>query len=244
MVDSGQTFAKPISARLYIHKSLATLYRRFRRSRRTRQTGSRPHQRLGRTVSEPRCSRDTKAYHDEGTAQRLRAHLNLLSAMETWLPREDIEWMHSFLDRTAHLLLQDEFYSGQNNHGMFQDIGLIEFAALASWRSIKERSKILETALERIHIYFAACFTPEGVHVENTPTYHVMVSRAVAQHISVLKALRHPETFRFEQLFQKLSRYATHAVMPNGLFPRSATHIRTHWSVTAVFSGRRSSPTQ
>lgn len=184
----------------------------------------------------PEASLETMAYHDETTAQRLKSHLNLLTVVDTVVDSREVDWLHGFLDRTADLLMQDDFYAGLNNHGMFQDSALIDYVGLASWRSEHERSRMLEVALDRVHRYFSMCFTAEGVHVENTPTYHVMVSRAVVQHIEVLQALRHPEASRFEHLLRSLSQYATHAVMPNGLFPPiSDTHRTSLESATKVY---------
>ncbi len=161
----------------------------------------------------------TMAYHDESTAQRLTFHLALLPAFEAHLDSEDLEWYRGFLDRTAELLKRDDFHAGVNNHGMFQDLALVNYAGLASWRPHPDRSELLGVGLARLKTYFLACFTDEGVHVENTPTYHVMVARFVREYVEVLEAVGHEDAPIFEALMRELSLYATHAVMPNGVFP-------------------------
>ncbi|KQU68204.1 heparinase II/III family protein [Phycicoccus sp. Root101] len=159
------------------------------------------------------------AYHDETTAQRLTFHLALLPAFEAHLGPDDLAWYRSFLDRTADLLRRDDFHAGVNNHGMFQDLALVNYAGLASWRSDAERTDVLQVGLARLKTYFVGCFTDEGVHVENTPTYHVMVARFVREYVEVLEAIDHEDAPFFEALMHELSVYATHAVMPSGLFP-------------------------
>ncbi|KGN35685.1 heparinase II/III domain-containing protein [Knoellia subterranea] len=168
----------------------------------------------------PQPSEDSgMAYHDETTAQRLTVHLALLPVFEEHLSPEDLAWYKGFLDRTAELLHDNDFHAGLNNHGMFQDLSLVTYAGLATWRTQADRALFLERAIERLRAYFLACFTAEGVHVENTPTYHVMVSRSVKEFVEVLHAISHEDTQRFDDLMHNLSVYATHAVMPNGVFP-------------------------
>lgn len=168
----------------------------------------------------PRATEQTAmAYHDETTAQRLNVHLTLLPVYERHLDPEDFGWYCGFMDRTASLLASDAFHAGVNNHGMFQDLALVSYAALATWRDDTTRADVLMLALRRLRTYFTTCFTQEGVHVENTPTYHVMVARHVRGHAEVLHAIEHPDAQYFDKLLQELSRYATHAAMPNGMFP-------------------------
>jgi len=159
------------------------------------------------------------AYHDETTAQRLSCHLALLPVFEANLGADDLEWYRGFLDRTADLLRRSDFHAGVNNHGMFQDLALVTYSGLATWRADDDRIDLLRLALGRLKTYFLACFTDEGVHVENTPTYHVMVSRHVTEYVDVLRAVGHEDTPVFEDVMHDLSVYATHAVMPNGVFP-------------------------
>lgn len=178
------------------------------------------------------------AYHDETTAQRLMVHLALLPVHEVHLDPDNMAWYHEFLDRTAALLARDDFHAGVNNHGMFQDLAVVSYAALASWRDDRIRTDLLEVGLRRLKTYFATCFTDEGVHVENTPTYHVMVARHVRGHAEVLRAIGHPDAEYFENLLRTLSEYATHAVMPNGIFPpvSDTQQVSLVGAATSVFT--------
>ncbi|MEO5983776.1 MAG: heparinase II/III family protein [Pedococcus sp.] len=187
----------------------------------------------------PQGSTDsTMAYHDEATAQRLTVHLALLPVFEEHLDPDDVAWFHAFLDRTAALLVRDDFHAGVNNHGMFQDLALVNYAALAAWREDGDRCALLEVALRRLKTYFVACFTDEGVHVENTPTYHVMVARHVRSHAEALQVIHHEDAPVFEELMGELSTYATHAIMPNGIFPpvSDTQQVSLVGAATSVFT--------
>lgn len=155
------------------------------------------------------------SYHDETTAQRLNIALGLLAASDFKAEPNVFE----FADETAELLRNNQFHSGLNNHGMFQDMALRNYAILADWADEEDRIRSWEISCRRLKNYFNHAFTHEGVHVENTPTYHLMVSRHLQEHIRILKATRSLEAIDLENLLEKAGRYATNIVLPNGEFP-------------------------
>lgn len=159
------------------------------------------------------------AYHDETTAQRLNIVLTLCIAAQAVGDKEGFDYLSIVADETADLLFSSEFHGGINNHGMFQDISLRNYSIIATWRDATERRKKLEISCERLDKYFLQAFTGEGVHVENSPTYHLMVSRSLKQHVEVLELLEHPDSRVFMELLRNAAAYATNIVMPNGHFP-------------------------
>ena len=162
---------------------------------------------------------DGAAYHDETTAQRLNIILGLIISMGSLSSETVIERLRTLADKTAQLLESQEFHSGLNNHGMFQDISLRNYSIIARWAPAESRERKLRTALDRIRRYFIHSYTSEGVHVENTPTYHLMVSRNLQQHVEVLRALEISDQADVENLLSRAGSYATNVIMPNGLFP-------------------------
>jgi hypothetical protein len=163
------------------------------------------------------CAR--MAFHDETTAQRLISLLQLDTYMSESLPEESVLVLRPLMDETAELLADPKFHSAGNNHGMFQDLALLYYAILAEWVSLPSRNSYILLALRRLKDYFSSCFTPEGVHVENTPQYHVMVSRHLAVVKNIVEASGHIDADYYARLLAAAETYATHALMPNGMYP-------------------------
>lgn len=158
------------------------------------------------------------AYHDETTAQRL---INLIS-LYPFVRKNDpahAEDLSSLMSSTADLLASDSFHSTGNNHGMFQDLALLYWAVLSDDSDAARRLEYFEKGMRRLKEYFAECFTEEGVHVENTPTYHLMVCRHVDNVRKLAQAANHADSQFYRNLISSAEQYATHALMPNGTYP-------------------------
>lgn len=162
---------------------------------------------------------NSMAYHDETTAQRLNIILGVILAFEKISLDYDLSEFRRFADDTAALLMTDEFHSGLNNHGMFQDIALRNYAVVASWSEMNIRRAALATSSDRLGKYFLHAFTSEGVHVENTPTYHLMVARSLKTHVDILRSLEAENISLLNDLLNDASDFATNIMVPSGSFP-------------------------
>lgn len=161
----------------------------------------------------------TQAFHDETTAQRLIKLVRIYPYLTANLPENDTRFIRPLMEQTAELLADSQFHSAGNNHGMFQDLALLYYAILSDWLMNSDRDRHLTLALRRLKEYFSSCFTSEGVHVENTPTYHIMVSRNLALVQRIVEAAGHSDSKYYSELLTNAEKYATHALMPNGLYP-------------------------
>lgn len=159
------------------------------------------------------------SHHDETTAQRLIQLTALLPRLKDLLPDEDYRWLAGLSLDTARLLATDYFHATGNNHGMFQDIALLYFSVMCDYVADREREDFFGTATARLYSYFSAAFTADGVHIENTPTYHLMVSKHVHGVLEILSRTGHPHADYYRSLLQDAAEYATHALMPNGMYP-------------------------
>ncbi|WP_461746409.1 heparinase II/III domain-containing protein [Kocuria sp. U4B] len=159
------------------------------------------------------------AWHDETTAQRVLGVLSLMEACGWTLPEQAVETVRNVLEPAAAALFTDEFHETGNNHGMFQDLALLAYAVLAPYPTEQQRSRMASKALRRLDDYFGSGFTDEGVHVENSPSYHLMASQYLQQYTGILGALGHPRADHFQEMLSRATAYATHAVMPNGMYP-------------------------
>lgn len=164
-----------------------------------------------------RAAAPEMAYHDETTAQRL---LGLVAATDLLeLDRAQRADLTALGGRTASILAEPGFHSGLNNHGMFQDLALLAWAALVAAPDDAAGDRAWHDAETRLVAYFQECFTSEGVHVENTPTYHVMVARYLPMLAELFRSAGSPSSALFETLQSGAERYAVHCVAPDGRFP-------------------------
>ena len=126
--------------------------------------------------------------------------------------------LRSAIDRDISLLASDSFYAGRNNHGMFQNIALLVAAAM--YPNAPEPGALQALAFQRLSDYFSQCFTADGIHVENNPTYHVMVSRYLSQVVTYARACGAAHDFEgLSHVLEHAEEYAAHAVTPQGTFP-------------------------
>ncbi|WP_431789736.1 heparinase II/III domain-containing protein [Kocuria palustris] len=159
------------------------------------------------------------AWHDETTAQRV---LSVLSFVETcgWdLPDGVDHLVRDILEPAAAVLFTEDFHETGNNHGMFQDFALLAYAALAPYPTDAQRHRMAARAISRLDDYFSSSFTSEGVHVENSPSYHLMASQYLKQYASTLEAMDHPRAGAFHDMVDHAAEYAIHCVMPDGIHP-------------------------
>lgn len=158
------------------------------------------------------------AYHDETTAQRLLMLTALSKTVLAGTSHHDA--VGALAAETAEILAAPDFYAGNNNHGMFQDTALLAYAVLVDEVPEDARLRFVELALGRLRDYAAACFTSEGVHIEHSPTYHVMVVRSLGSVAQVAREIGASEFARFvAKLVERSEAYTTHAISPRGVFP-------------------------
>ncbi|MHA7142670.1 heparinase II/III family protein [Arthrobacter sp. Sr33] len=158
------------------------------------------------------------AYHDETTAQRLINLVSLSPYIDELLPVRTSA-LSALMGSTADLLSTDDFHATGNNHGMFQDLALLYWATLRAADDDPRGAAYFAKAMARLRAYFGDCFTTEGVHVENTPTYHLMVARQVDNVRKIAEAAGHPDALYYGALLKHAEKYATHALMPNATYP-------------------------
>lgn len=163
------------------------------------------------------------AFHDETTAQRL---LQMCHFMDGWGHRLTPDRATALVDAartTVGLLLDPQFYAGRNNHGMFQDLALLRYAAAGDTvRSAAQDElahRCVNTAVERLYSYLTDSFTTDGVHVENSPGYHLMVSKYLRDLLPVFRAADAQKAAVLEGVYRGAERFATHTLLPDGSLP-------------------------
>lgn len=156
------------------------------------------------------------AFHDETTAQRLMQIVTLLDDHGSFLDEQRRDGLTDVAARTAWLLLDEGFYGGANNHGMFQDLALLRYAARPDVGSGPPQRHAADVALGRLETYFSECFTRDGVHVENSPGYHFMVARFLRDVVPVMARLDPRRGERLRTIYEAAERFGVHSVLPDG----------------------------
>lgn len=162
------------------------------------------------------------AFHDETTAQRSLQMARLLDEFPGGVPEEYVSAVQALVTLHVDLLSAASFYAGNNNHGMFQDIALLRLVTSDVGMAVTDpqhRDDLLHLAADRLHRYFTSSFTRDGVHVENSPGYHLMVSRYLRDLIPVLDLLEPGTSASLHGIYEGAERFATHMIMPNGFLP-------------------------
>ncbi|MEC1235262.1 heparinase II/III family protein, partial [Bacillus paralicheniformis] len=118
---------------------------------------------------------NTMGWHDETTALRLQYWLKFYIYAKNKMNQDRVERLKNKMWETAELLSDDSFHSTNTNHGMFQDISLLQFASFFMFEDDEKCREFIEVSIERLKNYFEYIFTVEGVHKEHSPAYHLLV---------------------------------------------------------------------
>lgn len=153
------------------------------------------------------------AYHDEATAQRAIALTCFIQDYSHLLSNEDTAFLDQILCETADMLADDEFHSWGTNHGMYQDLALVLISA-----RVPEGDKFLELAIERLNDYFINAFTLDGIHKEQSPQYHSIVSNHLCQYTNFLSSHNATMAHELQGVFERTESYAIMAISPLGKF--------------------------
>ncbi|MBC5851941.1 heparinase II/III family protein [Vibrio metschnikovii] len=162
-------------------------------------------------------------WHDHATALRAEQIVFFAYYCREFAP----EWADSHSDFLAYLeqslmvhgqwLAKDSFYSEHTNHGLEQARVLLLLGTIFEGEQAQEWQEI---AIRRISNELEFAFTDEGVHVENSPAYHIFVFKVF---IGILKD--YPEEVlgdlaeQFNQFSGKALSFITHILRPDGTLP-------------------------
>lgn len=109
-------------------------------------------------------------WYDHAVGARSRVLMQFLSAMELAGRSYDKERFSAILQKHAELLMDDSLHR-MNNHGLMMDMALISLGLGMDRRDYVYRG------MGRAESIFWQTFSETGMHQENSPEYHNMVSR-------------------------------------------------------------------
>lgn len=162
-------------------------------------------------------------WHDHATALRAEQLVLFAYYCREYAP----EWAGKHAEFLATLeqalvvhgqwLAMDSFYSEHTNHGLEQARVLLLLGTVFESEQAREWQQI---AIRRISSELTFAFTDEGVHVENSPAYHIFVFKVF---LGIIKD--YPEEVlgdlaeQFNQFSAKALSFITHILRPDGKLP-------------------------
>ena len=146
--------------------------------------------------------------HSTGVrASRLAFLLDLILSDQLEVSDDDLGRLMTLADLHAEKLMEPSFLS-RLNHGLFQLVGLDALCSVASWREACQGAR--SYAKQAFAKLVKSWFSEEGVHVENSPSYHGWVIRK-------LRDLGAAETFQQPEVAEILNH--ADAITPWLTFP-------------------------
>ena len=156
------------------------------------------------------------AWDDHVTAFRLRT---LLCSFEWIRSAEPLD--APFLDHLLRMiashcrvLATEEFFNRHTNHGF--DQATILYWAASAFPELSEAAGWLQLSQDRLREEIDFMFTPEGIHVENSPGYHVWLLMALEEYLLMTGDQPPPE---LEARINAGWDYAACLLQPDGRLP-------------------------
>ncbi|HBM16695.1 MAG TPA: hypothetical protein DD381_10195 [Lentisphaeria bacterium] len=174
-------------------------------------------------------------WHDHGTALRAENLVYFLSYIfcyrQDWAKNNitAIEEIINSIIVHSKILSSDKFYSKHTNHGLEQSRVLLLLS------DVLKNDELKKLAIERIADEFEFSFTDEGVHVENSPSYHyqifnIFLNIFYGEHIEDFLHLKEI----FTNTFKKTLIFLTHILTPESKIPIIGDS--TNHSISDVYS--------
>src|SRR5699024_9233763 len=113
---------------------------------------------------------DKMVWYDHTTAQRTQVLIYYLSVAQKLERDIDYKMYKKLLVKHGNIMMDDSIYN-YNNHGLMMDRSLMVLGNILNDVLYKEKGK------SRALNTFWYSFSPQGIHLENSPQYHNMVVR-------------------------------------------------------------------
>lgn len=119
---------------------------------------------------------NTFVWYDHGTALRANHIIYFVLAAENgeenYFSEEEETWINGLIKEHGEFLANNDNYTANHNHGIFQDQTLLY---CAYFLNLEDKNDWVEIAKQRLQQQLDYAFTDEMVHVENSPGYQLGV---------------------------------------------------------------------
>ena len=147
-------------------------------------------------------------WYDHSTgirASRLAFLLDLILSDRLEATDADLGRLMALADLHAEKLMEPSFLNNRN-HGLFQMVGLDALCSVASWREACQGARSYARG-EFVNLV-KSWFSDEGVHLENSPTYHEWVIRKVRE-LGAVERFQHPDVQAIIEVADDVSPWLT-----------------------------------
>ena len=158
-------------------------------------------------VEEGRTSAFQWYDHSTGLrASRLAFLLDLILSNQLEVSESNLARLMTLADLHAEKLMDPSFLSS-DNHGLFQLVGLDALCSVVSWRDACQGARSYARG-EFVNLV-KSWFSDEGVHLENSPTYHEWVIRKVRE-LGAVERFQHPDVQAIIEVADDVSPWLTY----------------------------------
>lgn len=152
-------------------------------------------------------------WHDETTAGRLNNYYEFYKDGYNVLSDSDKSLLEEEMKFIAEKIAYTDFYSGNNNHGMYQDSAMLKYAVEFN------DTEMIDVSSRRLSEYFVSHFDKDGVHLENSPEYHYHMVESLKEILNRYNKEQLLSYDTLEEIYVKSADYAQMIILPNGLIP-------------------------
>lgn len=159
-------------------------------------------------------------WHDHATALRaIYAVYFLLALADAGVAlREAFPRLYEFVGVHLVVLRSEAFYSKRTNHGFDQALALYLLATVFDLGDLSRECRA--TGRQRLLEEMAVAFSQEGVHIENSPSYHPLMLNRLLQAGDMLRGFGDTEIgIDIEGSYARGIEFLTHAIRPDGRLP-------------------------
>ena len=158
------------------------------------------------------------SWHDHATALRL---MNWLYFFDAWrlselAEPEEIEFVFRSMVGHASVLALESFYTHRHNHGIDQDRALLAFSMMHPYVEQSEEWK--EIALHRLIKQVDFAISPQGIHLEHSPGYHLFGFRQLQNSVDFLDSwdIRQGVAGDIRTRISLMANYIPYIIKPDG----------------------------
>lgn len=158
-------------------------------------------------------------WHDHATGLRAvnLIWLSCLLRASTLPEQKYLSLLFKLVSVHTTVLSAPDFYSKGTNHGFDQAYGLYFMSAVFPISPNQRSARDLGAA--RLRFEVACGFDHEGVHIENSPGYHVTMMARLLRAERLIDALEGGAPSEIERTIELAVRYLTYAWRPDGTVP-------------------------
>lgn len=157
--------------------------------------------------------KDTMIWHDETVARRLDNYLNFYVNFNLYMNYNEKTIMRNSMYKIAKLISDTSFWSGSNNHGMFQDIACMKYARFFGYNEMYTKS------FNRAAKYLLSSYDEEGVHRENSPEYQFVILKEMRNILNMTKNKDTELYNRLKDRYNKTLNFSKAILLPDGNIP-------------------------